>query len=204
MAADFSEQSYWHQRYQTETSFEWLISSEHFMSVINPYLDQHLPGDASSARILHLGGDTSDLQNHFRARGLVDVTNVDFEPLAADRGRDLERRTFGDVRMRYAVADVTQLPERIGDSSTFDLVVDKSTCDAVACGGDAQVRRMSHSVRRCLADGGVWLSLSFSGQRFDVDDMPFEVETIAQIPTPKLKETDPNIYYWVYRLRPVS
>ena len=201
MAADFEKQSYWHQRFESETSFEWLLTSEKFMAVIQPYIT-HL--DASSP-VLQLGSGTSDLQNHFRSRGLVDVINIDYEPLAADRGRDLERRAFGDVRMRYAVADATQLPQRMDDrdaTSRFDLVVDKSTCDAVACGGDEPLRRMAHGVRRCLADGGVWIALSFSPDRFTIPDVPFDVETIAKVPTPKIKETDPDIYYWVYRLRP--
>lgn len=201
MAADFEKQSYWRHRFESETSFEWLLSSEKFMAVIQPYIS-HLN---VSSRILQLGSGTSDLQNHFRSRGLINVTNVDYEPLAADRGRDLERQAFGDVRMRYAVADATQLPERMDDSVTtsrFDLVVDKSTCDAIACGGDEPLRRMARGIRRYLAHGGVWISLSFSADRFTIPDLPFHVETIAQVPTPKLRHTDPDIYYWCYLLRP--
>lgn len=202
MAADFERQSYWHQRFESETAFEWLVSSEHFMDIIHPYID-HL---STESRVLQLGAGTSDLQNHFRSQGLVDVINVDYEPLAADRGRDLERQAFGDVRMRYVVGDATQLPSRMDDrdsANRFDLVVDKSTCDAVACGGDEQLRRMARGIKRCLSDGGVWITLSFSADRFTIEDLPFHIETIARVPTPKLKDTDPDIYHWCYLLRPV-
>lgn len=194
MPADFDKQSYWADRFASETSFEWLTHSATFMSILDPYLADLPP----SARILQLGFGTSDLQNHIRHRGFSDVTNVDFEPRAADRGRALEKQAFGDVRMRYLVADVTrlQLPQK------YHLIVDKSTVDAVSCGGEEQLLRMADGVARHLEEGGVWVSLSYSASRFDLEDLPFDVQVIAKIPTPKLKPHDPDVYHWCYLLRP--
>ncbi|TDZ13429.1 Methyltransferase-like protein 13 [Colletotrichum spinosum] len=194
MPVDFDKQSYWGERFASETSFEWLTESATFMSIVDPYLAPL--GD--SAPILHLGFGTSDLQNHFRQRGFDNITNVDFEPLAIDRGKLLEKKVFGDVRMRYLVVDVTQLqlPHK------YDLVVDKSTVDAVSCGGADRLLSMAEGVRRHLADDGVWISLSYSCCRFDVEELPFEVETIARIPTPKAKPHDPDVYHWCYLMRP--
>lgn len=195
MAADFDKQSYWHGRFASETSFEWLLPSDRFMDLI----DAHLAHLGPESRVLQLGSGTSDLQNHFRARGIVDVTNLDYEPLAADRGRDLERRAFGDVRMSYAVDDATQMRD---SDRPYDLIVDKSTCDAVACGGDEPLRRMANAIRRNLRPGAVWIALSFSSTRFAIPNLPFAVDVIAKVPTPKLKPTDPDIYHWCYLLRP--
>lgn len=194
MPVDFDKQSYWHDRFASEASFEWLLSSAEFMSILEP----HLARLETASPILQLGFGTSDLQNHMRTCGFSNVTNVDYEPLAIERGRDLEKRTFGDVEMRYTVADVTQirLPEK------YDLVVDKSTVDAVSCGGRVALLRTAEGVRGCLAAGAVWISLSFSSSRFDVDDLPFDVEVIAKVLTPKLKPSDPDIYHWCYLLRP--
>ncbi|CAH0058592.1 unnamed protein product [Clonostachys solani] len=213
MATDYEKQSYWHDRFASETSFEWLVSSKHFISVIEPHLAQ-LP---LSSRILHLGSGTSDLHNHFRSRGLLNVTNLDFEPLAAERGRDLEQKAFGDVRMDYAVADATRLvdePIMIGSHggaageedqnvtpAKFDLVVDKSTADAVACGGDSAILKLAEGIKECLSKDGVWVSLSFSSDRFEVSGLPFHVEVMAKVPTRKLKPTDPDIYHWCILLR---
>ncbi|CCF38996.1 hypothetical protein CH063_09945, partial [Colletotrichum higginsianum] len=196
MPTDFDKQSYWGERFASETSFEWLTPSATLLSIADPYLADL----DDSARILQLGFGTSDLQNHIRARGFTDVTNVDFEPLAIDRGRVLEKQVFGDVAMRYLVADVTrlQLPDK------FDVVVDKSTVDAVSCGGVDAFLRMAEGVRRHLRDGGFWISLSYSFCRFDVEGLPFDVEVIAKIPTPKLKPHDPDVYHWCYILRPKS
>ncbi|KAF4125389.1 Methyltransferase domain [Geosmithia morbida] len=197
--ADYDQQSYWRRRFETETSFEWLMPSDGFMNLMQPHIS-HL--DASS-RILHLGFGTSDLQNHFRARGLVDVTNVDYEPLAVERGRDLERQRFGDVRMRYAVGDVTQLGAgNPGEYGSYDLVVDKSTSDAVACAGEIPLRRMADAIRGRLAPGGIWIALSFSQDRFTIPNLPFHVDIIARVPTPKRLPNDPDIYHWCYLLRP--
>ncbi|KAL7902612.1 S-adenosyl-L-methionine-dependent methyltransferase [Trichoderma sp. SZMC 28014] len=195
MPVDFDKQAYWHDRFSTETSFEWLISSADFISIIQPILTNLEP---SSARILHIGSGTSDLQNHFRHLGFLDVTNVDYEPLAAERGRELEKQAFGDVKMKYAVADATQLQL---STDNFDLVVDKSTVDAISCGGDDQVRRMASCVGEHLAPGAVWISMSYSAYRFDIEELPFNVEVLAKVPTPKIKATDPDIYHWCYLLR---
>ncbi|KAI1824143.1 S-adenosyl-L-methionine-dependent methyltransferase [Xylaria intraflava] len=194
MVIDFEKQSYWHDRFAKEVSFEWLTSSATFISFLEPYL---VP--SRTQRILHLGSGTSDLHTRLRAKGYTDVTNVDFEPLALDRGRQLEADAFGDVRTKYVVADVTRLP---WTSHAFDLVVDKSTVDALACAGDTALLDMARSVHDCVAADGAWISLSFSATRFQLDGLPFTVRVLGKIPTPKKRPMDPDIYYWCYLLRP--
>ncbi|KAL2126710.1 hypothetical protein VTI74DRAFT_368 [Chaetomium olivicolor] len=196
MPADFEKQSYWHDRFQSETSFEWLAPSAAFMDVAGP-LFQHLP---PSARILHLGSGTSDLHNHLRQRGFLDVTNIDYEPLALDRGQDLERNRFGDVRMKYLVADATRLDLNVKEK--YHFAIDKSTADAIACGGAKAVVSMAKAIHRHLADDGFWVSLSYSPSRFEEVQSLFEVEVVGKIPTPKARPTDPNIFHYCYLLRP--
>ncbi|KAI1642883.1 S-adenosyl-L-methionine-dependent methyltransferase [Daldinia loculata] len=202
MPPDFEKQSYWHERFSSETSFEWLASSESFMSIIEPYLSTPSHTYENAPRILHLGSGTSDLQNCFRSRGYLDVTNVDYEPLAIERGRQLEQVAFGDVRMKYIVADATQLACYFSRDQKFDIVVDKGTADAVSCGGNTALSRMASGVRKYLADNGIWISLSYSSARFHIEQLPFGVEVITKIPLPKLKENDPEIYHHCYLLRP--
>ncbi|KAI0159876.1 S-adenosyl-L-methionine-dependent methyltransferase [Hypoxylon sp. FL1284] len=202
MPTDFEKQSYWRERFASEESFEWLASSESFMSIMEPYLSA-VCRERRPPRILHLGSGTSDLHNHLRRKGCPDVTNVDYEPLALERGRRLEKGAFGDVQTKYVVADATQLGG--GDlprNAAFDVVVDKSTVDAVSCGGATALLRMAAGVRSRLADGGLWISLSYSATRFAAPELPFDVEVIAEIPTPKFRETDPDVYFWCYLLRP--
>ncbi|KAI9163779.1 Methyltransferase srdJ [Paramyrothecium foliicola] len=194
MPVDFDKQSYWHDRFANETSFEWLMPSDDFIAILRPHLVRL---DPPNARILHLGMGTSDLQNKLRALGFRGVTNLDYEPLAVERARHLERDAFGDVQMHYGVADATQLAL----PTEFDLIVDKSTVDAVACGGEAAVLAMARSIKRHLAPGAAWISLSYSSSRFDIDDLPFSVEVLARVPTPKANRLDPDIYIFCYLLR---
>lgn len=201
MKADFEKQSYWRDRFTRETSFEWLVPSSAFLDVLEPHL-QNLP---LSAAILNVGSGTSNLQNGLRARGFADITNLDYEPLAAERGRALEADAFGDTRMTFVVADATQLggPEFAEQHhGKYRLVLDKSTADAVACAGEGALMAMTDGIARCLAEGGLWLSLSYSRHRFDVPGLPLDVSVVAKIPTPKWKPTDPDIFHWCYALRP--
>lgn len=195
MPADFDKQQYWHDRFATETSFEWLTPSATFVSILEPQLSGL---DKVSAQILHLGSGTSDLQTRLRLQGFLNVTNVDYEPLAIARGRQAEQAAFGDVAMAYVVADVTQLAL----PREYDLVVDKSTADAVSCAGEEALLRMARGVRRCLAGGGVWVSLSYSASRFAVEGLPFDVEIVEKIPTPKIRPGDPDVFHWCFLLRP--
>lgn len=243
MPVDFDKREYWHQRFAAETHFEWLVPSAPFMALVAPYLDQQqqeqqkrrwqqqLQQADAPTRVLHVGFGTSDLHNHLRAHGLDDVVNIDYEPLAIERGRQREKEAFGDVRMKYAVADATQLESDLaavllppspspsppaeqasvdggGDGvharrcPQFDVVVDKSTVDAISCGGEEAFLRMVAGIHKVLAPGGVWISLSYSATRFEVEGLPFEVHMLAKIPTAKARETDPDIYHWCYLLKP--
>jgi SAM-dependent methyltransferase len=194
MPADFEKRDYWHERFRSETSFEWLATSAAFMEVLLPYLQRR----SYSARILHVGSGTSDLHNHLRQHGFFNVTNIDYEPLALERGRQLERNRFGDVRMKYLVADATQLEV----DEKYHVVVDKSTADAIACGESGALLAMAKAIRRCLDDNGFWVSLSFSPSRFELVQSIFEVELISKIATPKSRLTDPDIFHSCYLLRP--
>lgn len=198
--ADFEKQSYWRDRFTHESAFEWLVPSSTFLGVLEPYLAQ-LP---LSAAILNVGSGTSSLQNGLRARGFSDVTNLDYEPLAVKRGRELEGAAFEDVKMTYVVADATRLadPDYAGrHHGRYQLIIDKSTADAVACAGDEALLSMADGIAQCLTEDGVWLCLSFSTERFDVPGLPLDVRVVDRIPTPKSKPTDPDIFHWCYALR---
>ncbi|KAM7211983.1 hypothetical protein V8F06_012653 [Rhypophila decipiens] len=186
MPPEYQSKDYWHARFGHETSFEWLVPSADFLQILDPFLAQ-LP---TTARILQLGCGTSDIHCLLRQRGYQHITNMDYEPLAIGRSRDIERKMFGDSVMSYV--------------TRFDLVIDKYTADAVACTGSAPVISMTKAVKRCLAEDGMWFSLSFSAYRYDHGGMPFSVQVINKIQTPKVKETDPDIFHYCYLLRPMQ
>lgn len=52
-----------------------------------------------SAAPLGLLSKPADPKSRLRARGYHDVTNVDYEPRALDRGREIERGAFGNAQV---------------------------------------------------------------------------------------------------------
>lgn len=204
MPPEYDSKEYWHARFGKETAFEWLVPSAEFVKVLEPLLPD--PQTAAPPKILHVGCGTSDLHTLLRQRGYRDITNMDYEPLAIQRSREIEERIFGDVEMNYVVADATDFD--LGDDVKFDLVIDKSTTDAIACNGSSPVISMTNAIRRCLRDDGMWISLSFSAYRYDcegaVSEIPFSIELVSKIPTPKTKPHDPDIFYYCYLLRPLN
>lgn len=212
MPRDFEKQSYWHERFATEEAFEWLVSSERFVQELEP----QLAGLPRAARVLHLGCGTSDVHNHLRRRGFTNITNVDYEPLAIERSRALEEAAFGHTVMEYVVADATRLCSREADgdeasptldwAGQFDLVVDKSTADAISCGGEAALRALAMGVRGCLAKDGVWISMSYSATRFAAgeQELAFRVDELAKVLTAKSRSNEPDVYHLCYLLTPLA
>lgn len=189
----FHDVSYWRTRFTDERAFEWLISSDKFVTTIQPYL-------LTGKFVLNLGSGTSDLHNYMRRAG-CQVTNVDFEASALEHGMFLEKAVFGEVLTEYIVADVTALPTF---PTSFDVIVDKSTSDAVSCAGDDALVRMIRSVKSVLADTGVWICCSYSEQRFSsISQSNFSIAVLEKIPRPKANQHEPELFTWIYLLKPI-
>ncbi|KAK5651255.1 hypothetical protein OQA88_12663 [Cercophora sp. LCS_1] len=192
MPPNFESPAYWETRFQNETSFEWLIDSSTFLALIRPYIN----AVAQSSPILHLGSGTSDLHVHLYKAGYTNITNLDYEPLALERGKALEQAALGVIKTSYVQADVTDMD--LGKK--FSLAIDKSTADAVSCGEEGAMKRMTENVRNHLVEGGVWVSMSFSEWRFEGIER-WDVELVGKVPTEKKRETDPDIYMFCFLLR---
>ncbi|KAK4672072.1 hypothetical protein QC763_100930 [Podospora pseudopauciseta] len=206
MPADFEKVEYWRKRFTKEESFEWLTSSGSFFSILEPLLTPLSIGST----VLHLGSGTSDLHVYFRRHfPQLQVINMDYEPLALERGKAMESNEFGNVEMGYQVQDVTlPLELDLGQRGKVRMVIDKSTVDAVSCGGDENVIKMAEAIHDVLnKEEGVWISLSFSDSRFEMDSKRvqelFEVSVLTKVATgPKRLESDPDIWHWCWLLRP--
>lgn len=195
--SDYHSSEYWKTRFQAESSFDWLISSKTFMDIILPFCNDE---KAAGCRVLQLGFGTSDLHLQLRRAGLT-VTNVDFEATAILHGKAAETESFGDVIMEYIVADATALPPF---KHSFDLVVDKSTVDAISCAGDDALLSTLSSVRATLTARSVWICCSYSSQRFqNLRQSYFTISPLQTIAQEKSNLYDPDIFTWIYVLRPI-
>lgn len=155
MPPDYESQAFWDNRFKQERHFEWLgDGQETIVPVLRPVLQAAaVPQPTRIPRVLHIGAGTSTLSDHilalyrevFGERLVVDpVVNTDFAGQVVERGRAAER-IIGTAGVRWEQADllswrdVVSLRERcrLLDGSAgpvFDVVVDKSTSDAISCG----------------------------------------------------------------------
>ncbi|CCG84225.1 protein of unknown function [Taphrina deformans PYCC 5710] len=190
---DFDTAAYWRQRFENESSFEWLISSEQFMPFLQGFLK-------TGSTVLNLGSGSSDLHVHLRRQGFV-TTSVDFVESAIQHGKALEETVFGNVTTDYLVADATQLPSF---ERKFDLVVDKSTADAISCG--PHLSHLMRSVHASICPEGSWICCSYSADRFaeiPTEMALFEVSVLGKVPLSKSNPFDPDIWTWIYLLKPL-
>ncbi|KAJ8604706.1 hypothetical protein CTAYLR_006540 [Chrysophaeum taylorii] len=132
---------YWGERYAADDSrFEWFVS----FASIRPLLGFVRRGSA----VLDMGCGTSlflaDLRRDGHRGRLVGVDIVE------KAVRALRRETRG-LEIEVYCDDVRAL--RFG-ASTFDVVVDKGTIDAMICGGAAAVQAACAEVSRVLRVGG--------------------------------------------------
>merc|ERR1711920_1023017 len=63
--------------------------------------------------------------------------------------------------IKYVTADACDMG--IFADSSFDVVFDKSTLDALKCAGKSATTKMSHEIHRVLKDSGVYLCVSLNG-----------------------------------------
>ena len=159
----FASQEYWENRFTKDsTPFDWLIPANSLRKVIKDCTDEtKLP----RANILNIGCGTADSQI---LRQLVNdpqqVHNVDYSQSAVDSAAAREKAQSNDETltgkhdsiqgtvperqqlMRWSCLDLLSLHSTLallegqaGDGDLYDLVVDKSTSDSIACGADVSI-----------------------------------------------------------------
>jgi hypothetical protein len=159
----FASKDYWENRFQqNEQAFDWLLPA----SCLDPQIIEALSLHSTSpAHILHIGCGTSLLSFHLR--GHVDdpkrIHNVDFSAKAIEWGLQNEMIIFQPKQrdeIQKSVDAFCESPVTISDSmmrwsqvsllsqssifsscpgSSYAVIVDKSTADAIACGDDIEV-----------------------------------------------------------------
>lgn len=180
---DYSSQQYWSKRLLGEDmeGFEWLVGSEEILPLVSMLLD-HRQGPA---RILHFGCGSStlgpDLQRHFGER--VRVYDADYAISGTER-KFLAQQTGSDIHtLPLLHFDALDLQDMAGNAPLggWDILVDKSTADAIACGeplmsisrdGSGSATRepievLCENLNRVTSTDASWLCVSYSASRFD-------------------------------------
>mmetsp|Transcript_57311 Transcript_57311/g.166323 ORF Transcript_57311/g.166323 Transcript_57311/m.166323 type:complete len:269 (-) Transcript_57311:73-879(-) len=158
---EFGDVRYWEEVYgQTGAEgevFDWLQGWPGLGWLMEPLLARD-----PERSVLHLGCGTSTLAEDFYDHGFRQQTSVDVVPsvIAQMAARNKAVRP----EMRWVVADATSIGDALPPAS-FDLVVEKSTLDALLCTDDhAQaVVGLLREAARLVRPAGVFLSVSMHG-----------------------------------------
>lgn len=154
MPPNYESQSFWEDRFKTESHFEWLGGGQDtILPAVRSFLQHFAETTLKHGRrplLLHIGAGTSTLSDdiveeyHKTYQGTFDsliVLNTDFAQEAVRRGLQL---ASGSTEVTWERMDllswkeILALKEKIvrTEGRKFELVVDKSTTDAISCRAD--------------------------------------------------------------------
>ena len=180
---NYGDKNYWGERYdeQSGTTFDWLEDYES----IKPIIDNL--GVKKESRILNVGCGNSEFSEKMFDEGYNHNYNIDICQNVIDfmKSRNKDRKG-----LHFDVMDVCDMAYK---DETFDLVIDKSTIDALLCGDHSFmiVAKMLKEISRVLKTGGYYIIISYGKPEnrmihLERDHLAFEV----QIYTIKRAEED--------------
>ncbi|EAW12390.1 uncharacterized protein ACLA_063580 [Aspergillus clavatus NRRL 1] len=202
-AADYDEAAYWDTKFATgKDAGEWLNSGDILIDAALSELNRRPHPDATP-RVLHLGPGISTLGTRlcelFQGRGWPGscIVNADFSAEAVRLGREQEARKEQDQAMKWIQVDLRSWGDVAGlcPHGPFDVLLDKSTSDAIATSPTMTLSALSDKASLCPSvreiverngeltlspvellalhlvpltlEGATWIALSYSSTRFD-------------------------------------
>ena len=150
---NYGDKKYWEDRYEEQKgkTFEWLED----YSAIKPIITKI--GTKKNANILNVGCGNSEFSENMYSDGFTNIYNIDICPNVISFMKERNKNKKG---MYYQEMDVRDMKFQSG---FFDLVIDKSTIDALLCGNHSfiNVTKMTKEISRVLKVGGVYLIISY-------------------------------------------
>ncbi|KAJ5128153.1 hypothetical protein N7448_008932 [Penicillium atrosanguineum] len=146
-APDYDDPNFWDFRFATGRDVgEWLNSGEALLDVVLSDLERR-PGFQDTPRVLHLGPGVSQLgmklrdacmERQWMGNGIV---NVDFSAEAVRLGQEAERHQAPHKAMHWLRADLLSWEHvsTLIPFAPFDVILDKSTSDAIATFSDRKI-----------------------------------------------------------------
>ena len=196
--AKYGDAEYWQDRYLRDPEpFDWYQK----YSGLREHLVQHIK---PNHRILMVGCGNSRLSEEMYDDGFRNIHNVDISSVVIQAMQEKNARRD---EMTWEVMDCTHMEPL--KSSSFDVVIDKGTLDAILCGSSstASAEQMCSECARVLKDEGVFILISY-GQpesRIGYLDKPEYGWTVKHynIPKPTIgavlpEEKDFPNYHYIY------
>ncbi|KAK5999457.1 hypothetical protein QM012_005458 [Aureobasidium pullulans] len=211
----FGDVEYWNARFTKEEQFDWLAD----FAVLEPWLRKVITERSDHherPQVLHIGCGSSALS--IQLRGLVkspmQIHNVDYSSVVIERNRQREIELSDSFEAtiepsRWSTLDLlsaSQIVDFGASGKTYDVIIDKSTSDAISCAKDVtielppqisnlQTTQLTHSRTTTtmfpldilalhlayLANPGCrWIVLSYSASRFSHWDDEVITEGLPQ------------------------
>ena len=178
---DYGKATYWDDRYEIEkeenTYYDWLANWEDIKPIMETQVMKDLykpqkthggdriiyrPQDApkGKSKILNIGCGNSQMTEEMYDEGYTDITNIDISAFCIEQMKaiNLESRPL----MKWLTMDCTKMDE-FSDNS-FDIIIDKSTIDALLCDHDTPfvtVAKSLYEMQRVLKPSGYLITISF-------------------------------------------
>ncbi|PYI04398.1 hypothetical protein BO78DRAFT_171251 [Aspergillus sclerotiicarbonarius CBS 121057] len=200
---DYDDPTFWDTKFATGRDVgEWLNSGETLIDAVVTHLESR-PATNTKARVLHLGPGISKLgtklcdefmKRNWAGNGIV---NVDFSAEAVRIGQETEDGKDHLHAMHWLQTDLRSWADvsRLAPLAPFDVILDKSTSDAIATSTPVTFPLPSDASSTCptvqqIVDkkgdtvispvellalhlvpltqkGAIWVTLSYSTMRFD-------------------------------------
>ena len=180
---NYGDKSYWIERYdeQNGTTFDWLEDYESVKPILKNL------EISKECRILNVGCGNSEFSEKMYDEGFTHNYNIDICKNVIDFMRERNKDKKG---LHFDVMDVCEMAYK---DETFDLIIDKSTIDALLCGDHSFmiVAKMLKEISRVLKTGGYYVIISYGKPESRIihlerDHLAFE----TQIYTIKRQEED--------------
>jgi len=168
---NYGDARYWDERYtqQKATTFDWLESWDDIKEIAEKHaidgiyskdgaVSSNAENTKTALKVLNLGCGNSILCEDMYDEGYQQIWNMDISSVCIQQMGDRNKKQRPE--MKWEVMDVRELKY---PSEMFDLVVDKSTIDALLCGNFAylNVAIMLKECQRVLKTGGYYMAISY-------------------------------------------
>ena len=180
---NYGDKKYWEERYdeQNGTTFDWLEDYES----IKPIIDNL--GIKKESRILNVGCGNSEFSEKMYDEGYTHNYNID---ICQNVIEFMKTRNKDRKGLHFDVMDASDMAYK---DESFDLIIDKSTIDALLCGDHCfmLVAKMLKEISRVLKVGGYYIIISYGNPEtrmvhLERDHLAFE----RQIYTIKRQDDD--------------
>ena len=151
---NYGDKKYWKKYYKNidNTTFDWLLEYPYVKEIISS-----LKLSKNSSKILNVGCGNSEFSENMYDDGYHNIQNID---LSEELINFMKERSQNRPGMTYEVMDVFDMAFK---NNLFDLIIDKSTLDAISCSYDyfVNIAKMLKEIQRVLKIGGYYMVISY-------------------------------------------